>query len=92
MTPKFVKQKSHWLHSSIKFANPAKIFTPFLESLPKNYCMIASPTLNRRTDMSWSLVLISDCEINSPRQYHRKYMDYGIENMETDQGEDNLEP
>ena len=23
MTPKFVKQKSHWLHSSIKFANPA---------------------------------------------------------------------
>ena len=22
MTPKFVKQKSHWLHSSIKFANP----------------------------------------------------------------------
>ena len=24
MTPKFVKQKSHWLHSAIKFANPAK--------------------------------------------------------------------
>ena len=24
MTPKFVKQKSHWLNSSIKFANPAK--------------------------------------------------------------------
>ena len=23
MTPKFVKQKSRWLHSSIKFANPA---------------------------------------------------------------------
>ena len=23
MTPKFVKQKSHWLHSSVKFANPA---------------------------------------------------------------------
>ena len=22
MTPKFVKRKSHWLHSSIKFANP----------------------------------------------------------------------
>ena len=22
MTPKFVKQKSHWLHPSIKFANP----------------------------------------------------------------------
>lgn len=54
--------------------------------------MIASPTVNRRADMSWSLVLISDCEINSPHQYHRKYMDYGIENMETDQGEDNLEP
>ena len=29
-----------------------KMFTPFLESLPKNYCMIGSPTLNRRTDMS----------------------------------------
>ena len=25
MTPKFVKQKSHWLHSSIKFANPVKV-------------------------------------------------------------------
>ena len=23
MTPKYVKRKSHWLHSSIKFANPA---------------------------------------------------------------------
>ena len=23
MIPKFVKQKSHWLHSSIKFENPA---------------------------------------------------------------------
>ena len=54
--------------------------------------MIASPTLNRRTDMSCSLVLIGDCEINSPHQYHRQYMDYVIENMETDQGEDNLEP
>ena len=42
--------------------------------------------------MSWSLVLISDCEINSPHQYDRKCMDYVIENMETDQGEDNLEP
>ena len=28
MTPKFVKQKSHWLHSSIKFANPV-IFLSF---------------------------------------------------------------
>ena len=42
--------------------------------------------------MSWSLVLITDCKINSPHQYHRKYMDYVIENMETDLGEDNLEP
>ena len=25
MTPKFVKQKWHWLHSSIKFANPVKV-------------------------------------------------------------------
>ena len=25
MTPKFVKQKSHWLHSSIKFANPGTL-------------------------------------------------------------------
>ena len=28
MTPKFVKQKSQWLHSSIKFANPV-IFSSF---------------------------------------------------------------
>ena len=26
MTPKFVKQKSHWLHSSMKFANPASSY------------------------------------------------------------------
>ena len=25
MTPEFVKQKSHWIHSSIKFANPGNI-------------------------------------------------------------------
>ena len=25
MTPKFVEQKSHWLHSSIKFANPGTL-------------------------------------------------------------------
>ena len=31
MTPKFVKQKSHWLHPSIKFANPV------LLRFPNNY-------------------------------------------------------
>ena len=29
MTPKFVKQKSQWLHSSIKFANPDDVYEDF---------------------------------------------------------------
>ena len=34
MTPKFVKQKSHWLHSSIKFANPVFSFILMYPTLP----------------------------------------------------------
>ena len=32
MTPKFVQQKSHWLHSLTKFANPGTLTTTILES------------------------------------------------------------
>ena len=32
MTPKFMKQKSHWLQSSIKFANPVTFFAPYFLS------------------------------------------------------------
>ena len=36
MTPKFVKQKSNWLHSSIKFANPVCLWTlVFWPSCPR---------------------------------------------------------
>ena len=42
MTPKFVKQKSHWLHSSIKFANPVKS-----RAIKKNKSRLPSGHLDR---------------------------------------------
>ena len=41
MTPKFVKQKSHLLHSSIKFANPGG-YTFDLQHGGQNYFMLIS--------------------------------------------------
>ena len=52
MTPKFVKQKSDWLHSSIKFANPGKdqpsfvytaVWTEFSGITPPVMSIWASP-------------------------------------------------
>ena len=41
MTPKFVKQKSHWLHSSIKFANPERQMTdPSCKNVPHSLLLI----------------------------------------------------
>ena len=37
MTPKFMKQKSHWLHSSIKFANPGHICLVFINLWPHSF-------------------------------------------------------
>ena len=39
MTPKFVKQKSHWFHSSIKFANPVRSLKVVHRS-EQRYCSI----------------------------------------------------
>ena len=39
MTPKFVKQKSHWFHSSIKFANPEQSLKVIHRS-EQRYCSI----------------------------------------------------
>ena len=46
MTPKFVKQKSHWLHSSIKFANPEGHLTTKMSSRYRLPCLhVFSPTV-----------------------------------------------
>ena len=39
MTPKFVKQKSHWFHSSIKFSNPEQSLKVIHRS-EQRYCSI----------------------------------------------------
>ena len=52
---------------------------------------IKPENMKRRTDISWSLVLI-DCVTNSPHYHHVKCKDNDIENMQTKEGEDDLEP
>ena len=49
MTPKFLKQKSHWLHSSIKFANPVFV-TKSLVYLT-NKCHVVMYLFSNRSQM-----------------------------------------
>ena len=50
MTPKFVKQKSHWLHSSIKFANPEYPRLEWKKETSTNTYQLQQGWLNMKED------------------------------------------
>ena len=58
MTPKFVKQKSHWLHSSIKFANPVFVWKeitcpPRLLERKRNNKVVSFSALFYKFTLTW---------------------------------------
>ena len=63
MTPKFVKQKSHWLHSSIKFANPEWLtsneFSPHRSNSSSSELVMRSNQMITQEKMLWSLIKLN---------------------------------